>query len=276
MVFIKNNIILEDKYLTIPKNRNYIPISDIYDVLRIYNGRIFDFEQHFDRLDSMLTKSNNKINLDKFKLIENIEKLIYLNKTKNAMVYIHIQNENIIIYIEDIERPLNNFNNGVKLFLTKDIRTNGNIKSLNRIGTIINQTIAEKNDCFEALMVLNNYITECSHSNIFIVKNKTIYSPKLNNFILNGTTRGLVINIINKLNLNFKEKNITLSELIDSDEIFITNIVEEITPVIEIKNSNFKNKKVGEMTRILQKEYFNLIDEEFWNWKNLNFCFIHY
>lgn len=276
MVFIKNNIILEDKYLTIPKNRSYIPISDIYDVLRIYNGRIFDFEQHFDRLDLMLTKSNNKINLDKFKLIENIEKLIYLNKTKNAMVYIHIQNENIIIYIEDIERPLNNFNNGVKLFLTKDIRTNGNIKSLNRIGTIINQTNAEKNDCFEALMFLNNYITECSHSNIFIIKNKTIYSPKLNNFILKGTTRGLVINIINKLNLNFKEKNITVSELIDSDEIFITNIVEEITPVIEIKNSNFKNKKVGEMTRILQKEYFNLIDEEFWNWKDLNFCFIHY
>lgn len=41
-----------------------------------------------------------------------------------------------------------------------------------------------------------------------------------------------------------------------------TNIVEEITPVIEIKNSNFKNKKVGEMTKILQKEYFNLIDKE--------------
>ncbi|MEQ2561326.1 aminotransferase class IV, partial [Sutterella wadsworthensis] len=77
-----------------------------------------------------------------------------------------------------------------------------------------------------------------------------------------GTTRSLVIKIINKLNLNFEERNIKLSELIDSDEIFITNIVEEITPVIEIKNSNFKNKKVGEMTKILQKEYFNLIDKE--------------
>lgn len=262
MFFIKNNIILDEKYLTIPKNRSYITIPDIYDVIRIYNGKIFDFEQHFERLSLMLTESNNKIVLDKFKLIENIEKLIYLNKTKNAMVYVHIQNENIILYIEDIERPLNNFNNGVKLFLTKDIRTTGNIKSLNKIGTIINQSIAEKNDCFEALMVLNNYITECSHSNIFIVKNKTIYSPKLNNFILKGTTRSLVIKIINKLNLNFEEKNIKLSELIDSDEIFITNIVEEVTPVIEIKNSNFKNKKVGEMTKIIQKEYFKLIDME--------------
>lgn len=61
MFFIKNNIILDDKYLTIPKNRSYITISDIYDVIRIYNGKIFDFEQHFERLSLMLTKSNNKI-----------------------------------------------------------------------------------------------------------------------------------------------------------------------------------------------------------------------
>ena len=131
------------------------------------------------------------------------------------------------------------------------------------IGTYINSTMAlheaiQKGADEAILLDKDGYISEGSGENIFIIKDGVISTP-LTKHCLNGITRQSVIQISKDLGYAVIEKNITINDLINSDEAFFTGTAVEITPISKIDNHSIGKGSRGPISEKLQRTYNDAI-----------------
>jgi len=131
------------------------------------------------------------------------------------------------------------------------------------IGTYFSNTMALHeaidNGADEAIMMdKNEFISEGSGENIFLVKNNIVFTPTIDH-CLNGITRQSVIQIANDFDIEISEKNIKFEELVDADEAFFTGTAVEITPVTTLNGKYINNGKRGKITKKLQEAFQEII-----------------
>ncbi|MBT3056331.1 MAG: branched-chain amino acid transaminase [Candidatus Thiodiazotropha sp. (ex Codakia orbicularis)] len=111
----------------------------------------------------------------------------------------------------------------------------------------------------EALLLdAEGYVMEGSGENIFIVRDGVIYTPDLTS-ALDGITRKSVIELAEERGYKVIEKRITRDEVYIADEAFFTGTAAEVTPIREVDNRPIGNGGRGPITKILQKDYFDLV-----------------
>ena len=104
-----------------------------------------------------------------------------------------------------------------------------------------------------------NKITEAAHSNVWIIKKKKIITHPANRKILKGITRTVLISLIKSLNLNLIEREFTIKELYNSDEVFITSSGSLITPIVQVDKFKINNCKIGSITKSLAINFYKTI-----------------
>jgi len=111
----------------------------------------------------------------------------------------------------------------------------------------------------EALILdVDDNVNEGSGENFFTIINNTIHTPK-DATVLNGITRQTVMKIARDLNYRVEETNISVDDVKSSDEAFFTGTAAEVTPIIQVDNVKINDGKPGEITKKIQKIYFDLI-----------------
>ena len=106
-----------------------------------------------------------------------------------------------------------------------------------------------------------NNITEGTISNIFLIKNNQLATPQLNEFILKGITRQVVLELARANNVPCKETMVSKKNLYDADEIFITNSGIEILPVIKVNGRNINKGKPGPITKFLHMLFLKSFED---------------
>ena len=156
---------------------------------------------------------------------------------------------------------------GIRAKVSSWVRNDDNsIPSRYKIaGAYVNSALAKTEALMagydEAIMLnANGYVAEGSGENIFVVRNGIVSTPGVNEHILEGITRNLVIRILKEdLCIEVVERPIARSELYIADEIFMTGTAAEVTPIIEVDNRKIGEGKVGKITKELQKVFFNAV-----------------
>ncbi len=105
---------------------------------------------------------------------------------------------------------------------------------------------------------IQGYVSEGSGENIFVVKDKTIYTPPLASSILAGITRQIVITLAQDLSYAVKEYIVPREFLYIADEVFFTGTAAEVTPVRSIDRILIGEGKRGPMTERIQSEFFGI------------------
>ena len=116
------------------------------------------------------------------------------------------------------------------------------------------------NSGFDEALILDvdDNVNEGSGENFFMIANNTIHTPK-DATVLNGITRQTVMKIARDLNYNVEETNISVADVKSSDEAFFTGTAAEVTPIIQVDNVKINDGKPGEITKKIQKIYFDTI-----------------
>jgi len=140
------------------------------------------------------------------------------------------------------------------------------------VNSALAKTEAWENGFDEAIMLTQEgHVSEGSGENIFIILDGKLYTPPSSENILMGITRDTIIKLAkNELGIDTIERKIDRSELYIADECFMTGTAAHVTPVIEIDHRELGEGKVGEITKALQKLYFNIIQGK--NSKYLDWC----
>ena len=219
----------------------------VFETILIKKTPIF-LKEHINRL-------NNGIKILKIgePLEENyIMSIIKEINIQNCALKIAVTEKNIILEPREVLYKSGDYIRGFSLKTSNIIRNSTSkltyIKSLNYLDNILEREVALK-EGYDEVLFLNEkgYVSEGSTSNIFIVKNKKIYTPEVESGLLPGIVRDFVVSHYDVL-----EKRITLEEVMDAEEIFITNSLLGIMGISKINNRILKANKV---TIKIREEY---------------------
>ncbi|MCX7767115.1 MAG: aminotransferase class IV, partial [Candidatus Sumerlaeia bacterium] len=110
---------------------------------------------------------------------------------------------------------------------------------------------------FEALLVNENgYVTEGSATNVYYIKDKTLYTYPEENGILSGITRGVILKLARSAGLAVIEQPQTLERFLSADEVFLSSTTIEVLPVRTIDQKVINQGKVpGKYTVLIHQLY---------------------
>ncbi|WP_177505848.1 D-amino-acid transaminase [Anaerosinus sp.] len=271
--FFDGRIVELDEKIVAMEDRGHQFGDGIYEATRIYNGKCFQLKRHLDRCVHSLRELKIPIVYTYEELEEIHYSLIQASGITNGFIYFQITRgtaprehgfpKNVIPHLSMFIRPMQTKTElqavGVKCFLTPDQRwLRCDIKSLNLLGNVLAKQAAHDAKCFEAVMYREdkNLITEGSSSNFFIVKDEVIWTHPINNLILKGITRTILLeDIIPSLNLTILEKAFSPEFAQKADEAFITSTSLEVMPVISLGGKIIGDGKPGKITQKLQRAY---------------------
>jgi branched-chain amino acid aminotransferase len=134
-------------------------------------------------------------------------------------------------------------------------------------GNYLNSVLAtqecKRNGYDEAIMLdMEGTVSEAPGENIFILKNKTLYTPDISSSILYGITRDTVITLSRDLGYEIVERPISRTELYLADEIFLTGTAAEIVGVISVDGREISNGKEGKVTVSIRELYEKIVSGE--------------
>lgn len=220
----------------------------VFETILFLEKPIF-LKEHIERLKNGM-KELGLEELEEEMLLDYIS----LNFIKNKAVKILVTPQNIIITEREIPYVEEDYIQGSSLKLSK-VRRNSTsmlcyIKSTNYIENIIEKNKA-KEDGFKDVLFLNEngYLSETSCANIFIVKNNEIYTPKVSCGLLNGIIRMWVVE-----NFSVIEKELTLDDLKNADEVFLTNSLMGIMKVKKFEDIEYNNNKIIKNVQLAYQE----------------------
>jgi 4-amino-4-deoxychorismate lyase len=149
--------------------------------------------------------------------------------------------------------PKEYFMHGVNLYVCKQkIQPSilSGIKHLNRLENIMARQ-EWKGDLYADGILLNQdgYVIECISSNLFMRKNKTIYTHPLKDIGVKGVTRELILEALPRLGFKVKEIAFDLDSLLIADEVFISNSLFGVWQVKKIKNRSWQPQKLPTILR---------------------------
>lgn len=99
--------------------------------------------------------------------------------------------------------------------------------------------IGNRPDVEGIFLTEEGFVAEGLVSNIFWIKGDTVYTPSISTGILNGVTRKFILHLCSLINLEVKEGKFTQEELLEADEVFITNSTQEIIQIAKLDDTVF-------------------------------------
>ena len=270
IVFVDGKYVKEKEACVSVNDRAFVFADGVYEGLRVYNNKLFKYEEHKIRFQRSLDELRIKYVL-KNEIQEIYEALKKVNGYENddLFYYIHIsrgksprahafpkENTPIGIYAFLVPKKLNmkKYNEGVSVCTVSDNRwARCDIKCISLVANCLANQIAVDNGCSDALFIHDGVITEGTHTNVFFIKNNELYTHAKTNRILAGVTRNTVVELCKKNGINVHEFPLIYDKLMEIDESFLTGTTEELTPITHINGNKVGSGKVGPLTKKLQK-----------------------
>ncbi|MBS4191687.1 D-amino-acid transaminase [Bacillus sp. FJAT-49705] len=277
-VIVNGEFIERSKVKIDMEDRGYQFGDGVYEVIRVYNGKMFTANEHLNRLIDSGKKIKMDIPYTVEEMKEMLNKLIQKNNLDLGTIYMQITRgaaprnhvfpgdhvlPTFVANTKEAVRPIEIMKSGVKTILNEDIRwLLCDIKSLNLLGNLMAKQKAVEAGCFEAIQHRNGTVTEGSLSNVLIVKDGKVITHPADNLILNGITRQKVLEICRNNDMSYEETAFTLDDLNAADEVFVSGTTTEVTPVSEIEGNKVGDGTPGPITKKLQELFEKEIEKE--------------
>src|SRR5690606_22055952 len=164
--------------------------------------------------------------------------------------------------------PQSDYDNGLEVITVATNRTNlsafnPRVKSCNYLNNIMGKMEGQLANVREAIMLnQDGYAVECTGDNIFIVKDRVVYTSPIWLGPLRGITRDAVIELAEKEGLTVKEEPFTRFEIYDADEMFLTGTAAEVIPVVKVDGRPIGDGRPGEITKTLIQRFHEIVDKD--------------
>lgn len=259
-----------------PLDRGFLFGDGIYEVVPSYSGKMVGFAPHIQRMNDGLVAIGIQLDWSDSDWLELCNQLIERNGGGNLGLYLHVSRgadskrfhgypENITPTVfafafEIAPPPVADKALAKKYRVTtdRDLRWERcQIKSTALLGNVLHfqHGYGQGND--ETLLFnADNQLTEASSCNAYIVKDGVVITPPLDNQLLPGITRHILLDILRRDGtIAVEERIVTRDEVLSADEVWITSSSKEIGAVVEIDGVPVGNGEIGDTWLAAQKLY---------------------
>lgn len=252
-------------------DRGFLLGDAIYEVLRVYGGKLWLEDGHLERLKRSLHEVRID-GVDLHRLRQRMHQTLTASGFQEATLYIQITRGSAprshvfpaqatpleLLYVQAFEDPYQESRRtGIRAITHPDLRWERcDIKSTNLLANVLAAQAAKEAGCKEALLFLpDGTLTEGTHTSLFGVQKGSLVTAPNSPAILPGITRSLILQLAHKLKAPILEKNLRLQELGNIDELFLSGTTSEVLPIVEVDGKRIGKGTPGEVTRRLQEAY---------------------
>jgi len=278
-VYLNGQFIQRDQAMVSPDDRGFLFGDSVYEVARWYGGYFLDLPGHAARLRRSLKET--RIEWEDLERFEELSKeLIHMNGLGGECAIIYFQVTRGVaprthafpsppvkptVYGYARRQSIDTLacERGVGLLLVPDPRWNRcDIKSTALLANILPYQEAHDKGFAEVCFVRNGLVTEGAHSNIFFVRDGTLYTHPESNDILSGITRKLIIALAAANKIPLAEEAVASDMIPYMHEAFISNTTGEIVPVLKISDQLIGEGKPGPVTRKIHGLFRDMVQSE--------------
>jgi len=254
--------------------------SGVYEGIRVYQGShnsaIFCLDNHIERLYNSAKALDFNIPYSLNEMIQSVKSIVELNGLKEGyirpLVYsgynqlgISAKNNPIEVIIACWPWPKYHAQNSLDVKLSNYIRIHPKSTKVDAkiSGHYVNSLIASleiKNTHYHEVLLLdsNGNISESSSSNIFLIKDQVLYTPKLGT-ILPGITRDIVISLAKDIGYKVVEGDLLVTDLLNCDEAFFTGTAVEIMSIRSLDDKLIGIENNYPITDIIKDKYLDIV-----------------
>ena len=270
------NLFKEARAVITPDNRSLKYGDGLFETIKMVNGKIIFKDYHFERLFYgmktlefeipsyftpaylekeiiELAKKNGHNTLTKIRLM--------LFRGRGGLYDLENHRPNYIIETwhlhGSIKLNANGLITGIYPYAKKNCDILANIKTNNFLPYALAAIYAKKNklnDCI--LLNFNDKICETTIANIFIIKDEMVYTPSLREGCIAGVMRRWLIENVKPFNHTIIETEITVEELRQADEVFLTNSIYPISWVKQFQNIQYTNQHIKHLYTYIQQLFY--------------------
>jgi D-alanine transaminase len=254
-----------------PLDRGFLFGDAVYEVIRVYEGRPFLFDEHLQRLGQSL-KAIRIDGIDLERLRQRVLKTIAAGPFVEATVYIQVTRGSAprghgfpkeiqpleFLYVREFEDPyVTAREQGAAVITTPDLRWERcDIKSTNLLANVLAAQTAKEAGAVEAVFHLpDGTLTEGTHTSFFGVLSGTLLTAPQSPAILPGITRSLILRIAAEERIPVRELTLKLADLPQVSELFLTGTTSEVLPIVRVDERQIGTGVPGPITRRLQAGY---------------------
>ena len=278
-VFLNDKLIGVDEAGLSVADSGFLYGAGLFETMRSRNGVVFRLSDHLDRLFQSAAALSIVHPYEKPYISDAIGKLLQANGLSEARLRLTLTNGPLVesegqrkptLLITATEfrpYPAEYYSAGVLVVLCP-FRQNPTDPTCGHKTTcyyprLLALNLAHQKRAAEALwFTTDNRLAEGCVSNVFLVKNGTLYTPPVQTPVLPGIARKTVRELASQQSIELVEKDLYISDVLDADEVFLTNVIMEVLPIIEVEKHTVGDGKVGPLTRKLREAFVQRVEQE--------------
>lgn len=273
MISFNGQILNRDEFTISLANRAFRYGDGVFETIRVSRGCILWAEHHFLRL-SNASETLQLINDQEWSLSRFKEYILQLCDANNLLeadarirlsmfrneggYYMPLTNKaSILIESEEIDQKQFTINaKGVSVDIFPDIQKPysmlSSLKSINS-QIYVMAAIYKRNKGYGDIILLNQEgrVAEATSSNVFSVYPNKIITPSLSEACVDGIMRKVIIELARINGFHVSEEFVTSEQLLQADEIFLTNTIQGIRWVRDFRGKRYSNQMATKLTSLL-------------------------
>ncbi|MBM7649567.1 4-amino-4-deoxychorismate lyase [Bacillus ectoiniformans] len=277
---MNGQIIKQDEVRISPFDHGFLYGLGVFETFRLYNGHPFLLDDHLERLNKSLETLMIERAFTRDEIMEIVISLSNANELKDAYIRLNVsagngeiglqtdvyKKPNVIMFQKPLQPPKEmQEKEGVWLETKRNTpELSERLKSHHYLNNIAAKREIGNDLRKEGIFFTSEgFIAEGIVSNVFWIKGGTLYTPTIETGILNGVTRQLVMALAKKNGWRMEEGYYKKEQLLEAEEAFFTNSIQEIVPIVCINSRVFPGRK-GKHAKNLYEDY-SLHREELWS-----------
>ena len=238
-------------------DRGFIFGDGVYEVVPVYQGKLFRFDEHMARLSRSLGKLRianphtreewlercrrlTRALIDKSRDTDPAaaqDQLLYIQVTRGVALRDHVMPRDIaptVFMMTSIMKPpsAEQRHGGVACVTARDFRwERGDIKSISLLGNVLARQMSADHGALETVMFRAGFLTEASGSNVWVVHEGAVLGPPKSEHVLEGIRYELIRELCEDVGIAFNLRPIAEAEVTSADELLLSSATKEILPV---------------------------------------------
>jgi D-alanine transaminase len=242
-------------------DRGFIFGDGIYEVIPMYQRRLFRADQHLARLFRSLAAVGIASPHPKEEWLELINQVTQAHNSDDQLVYLQVTrgvakrahafpadtSATVFIMTGPFVPPSAAVRaQGIACVSMEDQRwLHCDIKSISLLGNVLAAQHAAEHEASEAIQFRDGFLTEGASSNIWIVRHGRVMAPPKNHLILEGIRYGLMEELCAANGIMLEVRHIARAEVFRADEVLLSSAGRELLPVVSIDGQSIGDGRPG-------------------------------
>jgi len=278
-VFLNDNLVSMAQAHVSVTDSGLLYGAGLFETMCSRNGVVFRLEDHLDRMFLSASALGIQPYYEKSYIAEAIHKVLQANELTEARLRLTLTNgplteaegqrkPTLLITATPLSPYPAEYYQAGALVVLCPFRQNPSDptcghKTTSYYPRLLALNLAHQRRAAEALwFTTDDRLAEGCVSNVFLVKDSVLYTPRAETPVLPGIARKAVCRLAPEQGIELVEKDLYISDLLEAQEVFLTNVVMEVLPIIHVEKHIVGDGKVGPVTRKLRESFLQAIEQE--------------